>query len=332
MKLKILREAYTKDVVDSYLKDVYNAYDRLRDCLYALNHAVDGETELENSVDSILYELEDGFYEYMKSHLDDIENALNYSNGEEEVEVEESLKESYAEDKLLKELQIFKKVDPTKDKIQIRITPKGNYEICVNDKELGILDKKVFSENDVEELKLNGYFDDFFLNEEFTVGEIYSNGKVKFKVLEPTKDGKLQIQFNDKNKTVKTGTNQGLINMIKKNNYVKEKAKSIKEAVAPKGRLVDILEKSKTDIINAMPMILKSAGYDCEQVTNDSFEIFSAPSDFKTQDIIRDIKLICDLAGVKYELDGKSLIFNDGSTLVDVYPNTSFIVDCKWIE
>ena len=87
--MKILKEAYSPEIVDSYLKDVYNAYDRLKDCLYALNHSVEYDEKLDRTVESIIYELEDDFYDYMKFHLDDVENSIHPKAEDEEEEEDE---------------------------------------------------------------------------------------------------------------------------------------------------------------------------------------------------------------------------------------------------
>lgn len=101
MRIRILKEAYSPEVIDSYLKDVYNAYDRLRDCLYALSHAVEDDKKLESTVDSVIYDLEDDFYDYMKFHLEDVENSIH---PKEEEEDEEEFEEEEIEDNEEEEL------------------------------------------------------------------------------------------------------------------------------------------------------------------------------------------------------------------------------------
>ena len=72
----------------------------------------------------------------------------------------ESLKEDYAEDHLKRLISAQHVISP-KDKIQLFTTPKGNYEVKRNGKSMMILDKKNFRESEIEDLRLNGYFDDY---------------------------------------------------------------------------------------------------------------------------------------------------------------------------
>ena len=76
------------------------------------------------------------------------------------ISLDESLNEDYAEDHLKRLISVHHFISP-KDRIQLFTTPKGNYEVRRNGKKTMIIGTENFRESEIEDLRLNGYFDDY---------------------------------------------------------------------------------------------------------------------------------------------------------------------------